>query len=63
MSEYEKQLEARLAKYKKMREMTRRGPTKVSEQQQKSAETRRLGSFLDKWRNKRKQAMREFNEK
>jgi hypothetical protein len=63
MSETEKRLEMRLKMMQKAREMSRRGPTKIKDQVRKSNESRRLGNFLNMWRAKRKNALREFDRK
>lgn len=63
MSEYEQKLEKRLEMMKKAREMNRRGPANTNKKQEQSAYSRRLGNFLNMWRNKRKRALREFDGK
>ena len=63
MSDYGKELEMRFQIMKKRREMDRRGPVEVEDKAAKSAESRRLGRYLDRMRKRRKQSMREFDEK
>ena len=60
MSEYEKELEARLAMYKKKREMERKGPRPVKKAED-AAYSRRFNAYMKRMRKKRAKALREFN--